>query len=513
MVDKNSVSSNISRVLISSNMILKNIILLDQNSKNYSSSYYISLTISNLFPQNSKIFNFEKTGKTKLNQILSLKNEETKKKYIKLELYEKDNIYSNLILKGEIKNENYIYDNSSEDFICYLYNSENEEKAVIHYDIDYDYMNTNDLYDKNVKRIKRVLTKQYSNERNINNLFLINFQYIKLINNDIHSIINWQDKWRTLAYLFAITFIIIFFKIFFVFVLPLYLIFFHIKNKNNIENFIITRNSVDEPKNKEENNMVLFKIMLLFNKIIKIYENIIKKIINGKALMTELYIRIGVTILVNFFFFYFRLYRIINFKILILSIIWFYVLRMNPSFYSFSVFIFNLIEERTLFISTNNNFFIYKTNLINLITILIPFYSLYHIYNNELIDDSEFISDKNELNKNNLIKYEIYENERWWMFVGWNKNLILDEANIWCKVEKPKEYCDKEMIKLPGNKNYKWENEWKIEINDNSDKNGWEYSYDFNNKNFGRYNGHQYVRRRKWVRYASGNQGKMKKIE
>ena len=82
MVDKNSVSSNLSRVLISSNMILKNIILLDQNSKNYSSSYYISLTISNLFPQNSKLFNLEKTGKTKLNQILSLKNEETKKKYI-----------------------------------------------------------------------------------------------------------------------------------------------------------------------------------------------------------------------------------------------------------------------------------------------------------------------------------------------------------------------------------------------------------------------------------------------
>ena len=144
--------------------------------------------------------------------------------------------------------------------------------------------------------------------------------------------------------------------------------------------------------------MVLFKIMLLFNKIIKIYENILKKIINGKALMMELYIRICVTILVNFVFFYFRLYRFINFKILILSIIWFYVLRMNPSFYSFSVFIFNLIEERTLFISTNNNFFIYKTNLINLLTILIPFYSLYNIYNTELIDDSEFISDKNDLN-------------------------------------------------------------------------------------------------------------------
>ena len=46
----------------------------------------------------NKLFKFNQNGEAKLSQILSLKNEEPKKKYIKLELYEKDKIYSNLIL-------------------------------------------------------------------------------------------------------------------------------------------------------------------------------------------------------------------------------------------------------------------------------------------------------------------------------------------------------------------------------------------------------------------------------
>ena len=503
MSNKNNISKKVSKTLISSNLFIKDIIILDQ-SKSYYSSYYISLIINNLYPQNTKIINFDKNGKAKINQILSLKNEEPKKKYIKLELYEKDKLYSNLILKGEILNENYIYDNSSNDFVCYLYNNENEEKALIHYNIDYDYMNSDDLYDKNVKRIEKVYKKKELDEKTINNLFLINFQYIKLICNDIYSIINWKDKWRTLSYLFAISFIIIFFKIFYVFVFPLYLIFFHIKNKNSIEKFIITRENVDTEKNKKENNLFLFRIMFVFNKIIKIYENIMEKIINGKKSMRELYISLGIEIVANFCFFIFKLYRFINFKFIILSIIWFYVLRKNPSFYSFTVFLHNLIEERTLFLKANTNYFIYKTNLMNLVTILIPFYSLYHIYNDEYIDKSQFVRNKNDFNNKNIIKYELFENERWWMFIGWNKNLINDESKIWYKIGKSKEYCDKNMVKLPGNNSYKWKDDWKVEININSDDNGWEYSNDFNS-NFRKYDRHQYVRRRKWVRYAISN--------
>ena len=499
MSNKKPTSIKRSKTLISSNIIFKKMNILEENSQNYSSKYYISLIISNLHPQNTKILKFDEKGEAKINQIMSLKNEEPKKKLIKLELYEKDGIYSDLLLKGEIVNENYLYDNASDDFVCYLFNSENEEKAVIHYDIEYDSVNKDDLYELNVKRIEKVNERKNLNENNIHHLFMLNLQYIKLISNDIHSLLNWNDKWRTLSYLFGITFIILFFKIFYILFLPLCLIFIHIKNKNNIEKFIVAKANANNQKNKEENNFVLFKFMYGFNKVIKIYENILKKIINGNQLVFEFYIRLGISLLVNFCVFYFRLFYKINFKILFLGMIWIYILRKNPSFYSFNNFIFNLLEERTLFLTTNTNYYKYKTNLINLITIMLPFYSLYRLYVEEDVDNSQLIENREERD-NNIIKYEIYENERWWMFVGWNKNLISDESIVWYKKDKPKEYCDKSMIKLLDN-DYKWESDWKIEINDNSDKYGWEYSKDFENE-FQRYDRNQYVRRRKWVRYA-----------
>ena len=488
-----------SKTLISNNIFFKSINILEETNKNYSSTYYISLIINNLHPQNSKHLKLNEKGEAIINQLMSLKNEEPKKKYIKIEFYEKDKIYSNLILKGEIINENFLYDNSSDDFICYLLNNENEEKAVVHYDIDFDTVDSNNNYDKNIKRIEKVNKKKAQSAKAIHNLFLVNFQYIKLISNDIHSLLNWEDKWRTLSYLFAITFLILFFKIFFIFLLPLYLIFIHIKNKNDIEKFIVAKNKIDNSKDTQENNLILFKIMGRFNKVIQIYENIMKKIINGNQILIELYIRIGIAIFANFCFFYFKIYNLLNFKLIFLGIIWFYVLRKNPSFYSFNIFLFNLIEERTLFITTKANFYIYRTNILNLITTMIPFYSLYHLYIEEDVDNSQFIGKNKKLN-NNLIKYEIYENERWWMFVGWNKDLIFDESIIWYKIDKPKEYCDKNMVKLL-DKNYRWETDWKIEINENTDKNGWEYSKDFEHK-FEKYNRHKYVRRRKWVRYA-----------
>ena len=369
----NNISLKRSKTLISNNIFFKSINILEETNKNYPSTYYISLIINNLHPQNSKHLKLNEKGEAIINQLMSLKNEEPKKKYIKIEFYEKDKIYSNLILKGEIINENFLYDNSSDDFICYLFNNENEEKAVVHYDIDFDTVDSNNIYDKNKKRIERVNKKTAQSENAIHNLFLVNFQYIKLISNDIHSLLNWDDKWRTLSYLFGITFIILFSKIFFVFILPLYLIFIHIKNKNNIEKFIIAKNNIDNSKDKQENNLIVFKIMVRFNKVIQIYENIMTKIINGNQIMIELYIRLGIVIFANFCFFHFKLYKLLNFKFIFLGVIWFYVLRKNPSFYSYSIFLVNLIEERNLFITTKTNFYIYSKNLLNLITTMIPY--------------------------------------------------------------------------------------------------------------------------------------------
>ena len=501
------IESNIkhSTVLQSKNIIFNKIILLEENNEKYKSIYYLSLILNNMQPQNSKLIEFTKNCECILNQMMSLENGEPKKKYIKIELYQKEKkLFSNLILKGEIVNENYMYDNISGDFICYLKNNEGEEKAVVYFTLNYDTsnLNDNDEYNKNVKRIEKVYKRSLTNENHIHNLFLINLQYIKFISNDINSLFNWTDKWRTLSYLFAFTFIIIFFKIFYVFIFPLYLIFVHINNKNNIEKFIITKDNIDN-SNKKVNKMVFYHIMYIFNKIVNIYENIMLKIINGKQIMYELYMRIGIAIIANACFFHFKLYKLINFKILILFIVWFYVLRRNPSFYSFSIFIYNIIQERTLFITTNKNYFYYKTNIINLIFALIPFYSLYRLYMEENIDSSTFILKENE--NNNLLKYELYENERWWMFAGWNKDLIFDESPIWYKVDKPKEFCDKMRVRLPSGENgYKWNSDWKIELSNNTDDNGWEYGKDFNDI-FGRKSGKQNVRRRKWIRYAIKN--------
>lgn len=485
----------------------KIILLEEEDKKNYKGKYYLSLILNNLQPQNTKTFNFSKNSECILNQIMSLDNGELKKNYIKIELYQKEKIYSNLVLKGEIFNENYIYENSSKDFICYLSNNEGVEKAVIHYIINYasSTVDTNEAYDKNVKRIEKVYKRSLENENNINNLFLINLEYVKLIVSDINSLLNWTDKWRTLSYLFSFTFIVLFFKIFYVFIFPLYLIYIHINNKNNIEKFIITKNTIDNSNNKKINKMFFYRIMYLYNRVIHIFENITFKIINGKQLMIELYMRIGIAIISNICFFYFRLYDFINFKILIISLVWFYVLRRNPSFYSFSLFIYNIIQERTLFITSSQHYFYYKTNLINLILVLNPFYSLYRLYQEESIDSSSFVSISSQRTDNNLIKYEIYENERFWMFVGWNKDLDFDEPPIWYKVDKPKEFCDKNMIRLPGGDNaYKWDSDWKIEKSNITDENGWEYSKNFNEA-FEKKKSKQNVRRRKWIRYAIKN--------
>ena len=141
-------------------------------------------------------------------------------------------------------------------------------------------------------------------------------------------------------------------------------------------------------------------------------------------------------------------------------------------------------------------------NIIHLITILNPFYSLYRLYSEENTDKYSFINEKNEKNGKNIIKYEIYENERWWMFIGWSKDLIFDETVPWYRIDNPDIYFDKSMAILPGGKReFKWENEWKIEKNSNSDENGWEYAKNFKSE-FDRKRGKQNVRRRKWVRYA-----------
>ncbi len=116
--------------------------------------------------------------------------------------------------------------------------------------------------------------------------------------------------------------------------------------------------------------------------------------------------------------------------------------------------------------------------------------------NNDIISD---LSCKTE-----TLKYEIYENERWWMFIGWTKNLIGNERPAWSDLS-GKYYLDFKSVFLPGT-NYEWIGNWTIELTENNDDNGWEYSSDFNSK-FSLNSFSKYVRRRKWVKYTKRVEG------
>lgn len=45
-----------------------------------------------------------------------------------------------------------------------------------------------------------------------------------------------------------------------------------------------------------------------------------------------------------------------------------------------------------------------------------------------------------------------------------------------------------------------WEDDWKVDINENTDKEGWEYAYDFKNTFHKKNEKLDYARRRKWFR-------------
>jgi hypothetical protein len=109
----------------------------------------------------------------------------------------------------------------------------------------------------------------------------------------------------------------------------------------------------------------------------------------------------------------------------------------------------------------------------------------------------------NKVSIKRLLTYEIYENERWWLFTGWCKDVIMDEVQIWYRVDEPDKYCDKNKVVLPSEKNYKWIGEWKVEKTNRTDADGWEYANDFKSEFGPINNANKYVRRRKWVRFAN----------
>ena len=504
------------------NITIKKIKCLSDNLKN---KYYIKLYSNTKRPQTSKIISFKKTKEIELNQSFPLETFQQKIiKEIKFEFYnEKDD---SILFNGIIINQNFILDETTGDYILNLYDNNGKESIIIYYTVEYSAIDSFETFDKSVKfneiTNKNYLDKARKNipqDENIKNEFIENLQYLEIISIYFIDIIKWKSIIETLLFLILTTFIILYFQIFYIYILPIYIIIFYIKNKNKIRDLL---NSKKNSINKRQNELFFIKLQVSYNNFIELYEIFIQRIIAGKkSMIIEIYKSLILTVVSNVILFYFNFFYIIKWKWLIIIAIWVFILSYNS--FCKNIYI-SLANSLSSFSSIgDDNKYINKIKKIsnNLINLLVPFYPLYksfkeenmEVYSSMVKSQGLKSSNSNELRVakssnykkggNNLIKFELYENERWWVVVGWTKNLA-EERPTWCRVDKPFTFCDKNKVFLPNDENnkYQWSADWKIEKNDNTDEEGWEYSANFNSK-FSKNDKFKVVRRRKWVRYAN----------
>ena len=504
---------------------VKKIKCCDDNLKN---KYYLKLYSNNKKPQTSKIISFKKSNEIELNQSFPLETFKEKViKEIKFEFCnEKD---KTMLFCGIIINQNFILDESTGDYIIKLYNDEGNEVIIIYYTVEYSAIDSFETFDKSVK-FNQMTNQNYLNntrkivskDENIKNEFIENLQYLEIIVLYFMNIIRWESTIETLLFLILITFIILYFKIFYIYILPLYIIIFYIKNKSKIYNLLENKKN---PITKRNNEIFLIKLQSFYNNLVESYEVLIQKIIVGKkSMIIELYKSLILTIISNIILFYFNLFYIFNWKWFVIIAIWAYLLSNNSLCNNvYATFITFLSPISSI---GNNNKFISKIKNIfkNIIHLLIPFYPLYQSFqednyevyssivksqglnstnSNELKLSKPLSNSKIKISGSNLIKFELYENERWWVVVGWTKNLA-GSRPTWSRVDKPYQFCDKKKVFLPNDENnkYQWSADWKIEKNENTDSSGWEYADDFDSE-FSKNDKFKYVRRRKWVRYAN----------
>ena len=110
-------------------------------------------------------------------------------------------------------------------------------------------------------------------------------------------------------------------------------------------------------------------------------------------------------------------------------------------------------------------------------------------------------TDRSHENKE-LRKFETYQNQRVWMGI-FKEALFPHERAAWSDKEGTVK-LPKESILLPVEGDWQWESSWQVEKDPQfQDRKGWSYANDFHGP-FKRSRGLlDFVRRRKWVRYAT----------
>lgn len=95
----------------------------------------------------------------------------------------------------------------------------------------------------------------------------------------------------------------------------------------------------------------------------------------------------------------------------------------------------------------------------------------------------------------------VFENQRWWVGVGFTAQFILNESHPWTDTW-GKKSVHKDLIEPSfEGKKWKWNGEWTLIVNETTDKQGWAYGTSFKAKELSPKNEFlDVIRRRKWIR-------------
>jgi hypothetical protein len=526
-------------------------------------NYYLNIIVNDDKSFKTNKMDFKNNSSVHVNQIFELQGVNSINT-IKFQIFEKKNIFSNSIFKGEVLKSNQTKDNYTNNYTCFLSNNNLEKCAVVYYNYEID-SNLLEAFDSNMKQLEEQkvnINEKKSIFENLRDLsagenrenfakFVHNIEYLRSIETSIVDFIYWKNTWKTLGILTIYTMIILHWKIG-ITLFPLALIYFHVYNKDRILKF----SHKDTIHDNLENITIITKIIEFSNKVVDIYENLLEAINESdRKVYEEIYANLLKIILWNILLI--NLLFLIIKQLFIISV-WGIILWKNPHFQSFFIFIFNFInkkfiEKNFLWIqSLSGSLFIVRIK--KFCYAIIPFFAIIRKFNKikkeieivasnnskrlnkkvepglkymiensvlnnypinsegtpkikKIIFSNEFSNYENVSTEFNdikasqeLFKYELHENERWWMFLGWAKNLIMNERPLWSDIS-GKFYMDKNSVFLPNNEEYSWVGDWRIEMNEISDAQGWEYATDFKSE-FGSKSTGKIVRRRKWIRYA-----------
>ncbi len=349
------------------------------------------------------------------------------------------------------------------------------------------------------------------------NNFVRNVDYIKVGINFVLDFLYWKDPYKTFSLLSIITIFILYTNFFILILSILLLILFHLSYRDTMEEtFSFKYTSRDYSSNFQ----VIMWIMELTNQSISSLENMFYQLQNNsKELFKEVYINLLKLLLWNIPLYFIITYfsNKIDTRYIQVFGLWFFFLMQYPPFKAFIMILGKLV------VSLINDFINWRgkrndsglknnEHLIRIAEIIIPFFNLgKEIYTKsaknvlkQMNDAPEIviIQDKNDENKlKQMLKYEIYEKQRW-RIMNWSDDLKKEDGANWVKKGNNKNiFIDKNKLELPGNE-YEWKNDWEIEISINTDKEGWEYAKNFDDNIWQNNDKNCSVRRRKWIKYA-----------